>query len=335
MHATLSDISKRTGFSTATVSRVMNGSPLVNEFTRRRVQRAVRDLGYTPSHSARALKLQRTSMLGVTLPKVAAGYFAEIVSGIDEVAAAKGFHLVTILTHGEADEQEMVLRVVRERRVDALIVFNMRLADEVAKEAARRELPLALIGRAIKEVSSPTATVDNAVAAELAMTHLLSHGYRDVAVLAAPRDNRDSEERLAGCRKAMARAGEPLDRDRIWRGQFTEESGREAIERWLDAGHRPPRAIFALNDDMALGAMNALRARGFRVPDDVAVLGFDDAPGARYAGLSTVRVPMAELGRRAARAALQQVLGGPREALEPVRGELVMRTSCGCNQGEP
>ena len=330
MQATLSHIARRTGFSTATVSRVMNGSPLVNEFTRRRVQRAVKELGYTPSHSARALKLQRTSMLGVTLPKMAAGYFADIVTGIDEVAAAKGFHLVTVLTHGETDEQEMVLRVVRERRVDALIVFNMRLADEVAREAARRELPLALIGRAIKEVASPAATVDNAVAAEAAMTHLLSHGHHDVAVIAAPRDNRDSEERLAGCRKAMARAGEPLGRDRIWRGQFTEASGYETIEQWLKAGHRPPRAIFALNDDMALGAMNALRKRGLRVPEDVAVMGFDDAPGAKYAGLSTVRVPMAELGRRAARAALQQVLGDPLEEVEAVRGELVVRTSCGC-----
>ncbi|HEY8240534.1 MAG TPA: LacI family DNA-binding transcriptional regulator [Kiritimatiellia bacterium] len=327
MNATLSDIADRTGCSPSTVSRVFNNSPLVNAQTRERVLTAIRATGYTPSHAARALKAQKTSLLGVMLPKVAGGFFADVLAGIDGEAAARGYHLMTVLTHGLEDEAATVRRLVRERRVDALVAFNMYLPDDVVGEAARRGMRIALIGRPHARVAA--ATVDNRSAAAAAMAHLLGHGYRDVAILAGPRGNRDSDERLAGCRIAAGKAKAPIAGGRIWHAQFTEESAVETVQAHLESGALLPRAIFALNDDMAIGARSVLLRRGLRIPEDVALMGFDGTWAARIADLSTVEVPMAELGKAAARAALDV---GTERRIKPLPCRLVLRNSCGCEE---
>lgn len=330
MHATLFDVCKKSGVSTATVSRVVNGSPLVREETRARVQQAIESLGYHPSHAARTLARQRTEIIGAIFPEIASGFFAEVLHGMDGVATEHNFHLMTAFSHGQRDERELITRTLRERRVDALILMNLSLPDRFTRAAAKFGVPIVLIDRAVSGTNLFAVTIDNQAGAEAAINHLWGHGYRKIAVLAGPAGSYDAEQRLMGCRRALRRGGVMLPESMIWRGAFTEASGREAMERWLRAERRLPEAIFATNDAMALGAWSVLRERGFRVPDDVALVGFDDTETARHVGLTSIHVPMREMGRAAAEAAVKQVLSGEAEKQRTLATHLVVRESCGC-----
>src|ERR1051325_1847563 len=282
MHATLHDVCRKAGVSTATVSRVVNESPLVTEETRSRVLEAMKSLGYRPSHAARTLARQRTDLIGVVFPEIAGGFFTEVLRGIDDVAAEHHFHLMTAFSHGLADEEQFVTRLLQERRVDALILMNLLLSDEFIKEVAKRGIPVSLIDRPVIGAGLFAVSMDNQTGAEAATNHLLEHGYRKFAILTGPTDNYDAEHRFEGCKRALEKADIRADEIDVWQGAFTESSGRAAIERWLSAGKPLPEAIFATNDAMALGAHEFLRQRGIRVPEDVALVGFDDADSARH-----------------------------------------------------
>ncbi len=330
MHATLHHVCKRARVSTATVSRVLNGSPLVHEKTRTRVLKIIEALDYRPSHAARTLARARTDALAVIFPQIASGFFTEVLRGMDEVGAEHNFHLMTAFSHGRRDEQELVLRMLRERRADALVLMNLGLSDEFIKRAAKHKIPIVLIDRPEPDTKLCAISMDNVGGADAAMTHLLEHGYREVAFITGPRDNYDAEQRLAGCQQAAARFGVALAADLIWPGEFTEESGRLVMARWLDGGHKLPEAIFACNDVMAIGALNYLQESGYAAPRDVAVVGFDDIDSARHLGLTSVRVPMHAMGRAAAEAAIQQVLSGEAQPQRVLPTSLVVRRSCGC-----
>jgi LacI family transcriptional regulator len=325
MSATLFDVSRRCGVSTATVSRVINGSPLVHERTRRRVLDTIRDLGYRPSHAARMLALQRTDTIGVIFPQIDSGFFSEVLRGIDDVAAHNKFHLMAAFSHGVADEQELVSRFIHERRADALILLNLLLPNGFIRRIARDGLPIVLIDRPVAGANLFAVSMDNVGGAEAALKHLYEQGFSQVAVIAGPAGSYDAEQRLIGCRQAAAGRGLPLAREWIWPGNFTEESGRAAVENWLARGRPLPDAIFATNDAMAFGVHAFLRENGYQVPDDVALVGFDDMPLARHLGLTTVQVPMHEMGKAAAEAAVHQVRHGKAIKNRVLPVELVVR----------
>lgn len=331
MLSTLHDVCKRSGLSTATVSRVLNGSPLVREQTRARVLEAVEALGYRPSHAARTLARRRTDTIGVIFPEIASGFFSEVLRGIDAAAAEHNFHLMTAFSHSDRDERELVMRTVRERRADALILMNLSLPDDFVANAAGHGMPIVLIDRPAEGANLFAVTLDNFGGADAAMTHLLGHGYRRVAVITGPGNSYDFQQRLAGCLQAAERAGIALSDDFVWQGSFTENSGAFAVARWLEAANRPPEAIFASNDSMALGALGVLRERGLRVPEDVALVGFDNIDAARHLDLTTVSVPMREMGRAAAEAAIHQILSGEAQKHRVLATHLVVRRSCGCS----
>jgi LacI family transcriptional regulator len=334
MHVTLHDVCKRAGVSTATVSRVINHSPLVTDVTRARVLEAMRSLGYSPSHAARTLARQRSELIGVVFPHIASGFFTEVLGGINEVAAEHNFHLMTAFSHGLSDEEQFVKRLLTERRVDGLILMNLLLSDEFVAEAARGGIPIVLIDRPVEGSDLFAVSMDNRAGAEAAMGHLLGHGYRRVAILTGPGDSFDAQHRFEGCRAALGRAGIPESQVLLWKGSFTEKSGRAAIEGWLAQGRALPEAIFATNDAMALGALGALRERGLRVPDDVALVGFDDTESARHLELTSVRVPMQEMGRAAAEAAIEQISSRQAQPSRVLDTELVVRRSCGCGAND-
>jgi LacI family transcriptional regulator len=331
MHATLFDVCKKARVSTATVSRVLNDSPLVSHQTRSRVEKAIRQLGYHPSHAAQTLARQRTQTIGAIFPDIASGFFAEVLSGIDGIAAEHEFHLMTAFSHGHRDEKELIVRTLRERRVDALILMNLSLPDNFTKAAAKFGIPIVLIDRPVVGANLFAVSMDNSGGAEAAMSHLIEHGYRRIAVLSGPSDNYDAVQRLAGCEQALERAGLSVPQELLWRGTFTEASGNAAMERWLNKGQPLPEVIFAANDAMALGVWNVLRERGYDVPRDVALVGFDDTEAARHLGLTSVRVPMREMGRAAAEAAVTQILSGEAQKQRVLATNLVVRRSCGCS----
>ncbi len=330
MSPSLKDIAKRTGFSASTVSRALNGSELVNSETCAIVLEAIKELGYRPSHVARSLRLQRTGALGVILPKAESNFFSRLLAGIDAIAAEKQYYLMTAFSHSGRTEEDLLSAMLHEGRVDAVIFSNMAVSDETIHQAVEAPSPLVMIGRPVSGVSIPTIVVDNVGGAELGMAHLLDHGHKTIAVITGDESNYDSRQRLAGCRDAAKRAGIELPDELILRGQFTEESGHEAMVKWLDANGAPPEAVFSLNDDMAVGALKAISQRGYRVPNDVALMGFDDTDAARYTDLTTIKIPMQEIGRAAANVAILEVSGHKVNIHEPMETELVVRRSCGC-----
>lgn len=316
--------------STATVSRVINQSPLVTDETRSRVLEAMQSLGYRPSHAARTLARQRTELIGVVFPEIASGFFSEVLRGIDSVADEHHFHLMTAFSHGRSDEERFVARLLQERRVDALILMNIALGDEFILDAAVHGIPILLIDRPVPNSGLFAVSMENRASAQAAMEHLLGHGYRRLAILAGPRDTYDAQQRMEGCRLALEAAGLSTDDVTVWQGLFTEESGRALMQEWLDRGNPLPEAILSTNDAMALGALGVLQERGMNVPDDVALVGFDDIESARHVGLTTVRVPMRELGKIAAEAALLQISSHQVQPSRVVETKLIVRTSCGC-----
>ncbi len=325
---TVADVSKRAGLSTATVSRVLNNSPLVRDKTRERVLKAMQELGYTANHSARALARRRTDTLGVIFPGIDAGFFSEVLIGANQLAAEHDLHLAVAFARNRPEEAQMVSEYLYGGRVDALILMHLRLDDRFIREAANGPTPLVLIDRPVEDARAVTVRMNNTSGAEQAMSHLLEQGFKRIAVIQGPEGTFDAEERWLGCRNAAAKFGVELDPGLIWRGTFHDRSGRELVSAWLDAGKSLPDAIFALNDPMAIGVLQALNERGLSVPKDVALVGFDDIESARYLGLSTVRSPMRELGRSACQAVIE-LLGGkgkvPDERI--LDTELVVRQS--------
>ncbi|HMP76872.1 MAG TPA: LacI family DNA-binding transcriptional regulator [Kiritimatiellia bacterium] len=327
--ATIFDICKAAGVSSATVSRVINDSPLVHETTRRRVRSVIQKLGYRPSHAARMLIGRRSDTLGVIFPEMESFFHAEVLAGIDQAAEEAGFHVLTAFVHRGRTAPDLIRRFVEERRVDAAIFLNIQVNTPGSlRDVLRGGLPIVLLDRFVDKL--PCVAIDNPLGARLAVEHLLRIGHRRIAFLRGPSENYDAAQRLAGVRAALKRAGTSLDPALLWSGDFNEESGAAAIRRWAAARQPWPDAILACNDTMAIGMLMALRELGVGVPGRVAVMGFDDGLGANWLDLTTIRVPRRELGIQAARMALSLARGERSEPFQlRVPVELVVRKTCG------
>jgi LacI family transcriptional regulator len=321
--ATIRDVAKRAQVSVASVSRALNGLDNVSEDMRERVSEAARELGYVPHAGARSLSLSRTNAIGVVLPALHGEFFSEIVRGMDEVASARGYLLLLSNMHSESRSGTAVLRAMR-GRVDGLLLMAPHVRDEELVEALPTGLPTLLINTRGRHAGCPGIHLDNAAGAEAVAEHLLALGRRQIVHIAGPAGNIDAQERADAFCRALARHGDITVT--TVPGDFFEEAGQRAVTELLAQGISFD-AIFAANDNMAIGAVEALRKAGFRVPEDVAVAGFDDIPLAAHVGLTTVRVRIAELGERALErllAVLANKDGGGDEMHAP---ELVVRAT--------
>lgn len=327
MPATIRDVARVAGVSVATVSRALNGADNVLPGTRQRILDAARDLRFTPSVAARSLITRRTDTIGALLPDLFGEYFSELIRGIDQAARARGLHLLVSSSHGDADEAAAALRAMH-GRVDGLIVMSPHADADFLQDNLPGNLPAVLVNTATAAPGHARFVVDNFGGAQAMTQHLATGGRRRVAFIGGPQGNEEAAQRLAGYRAALR----PGQRELLFEGDFTEDSGRAAGRRMAQLRQRP-QAVFAANDMMAVGCMAALQDAGLRVPDDVAVGGFDDIPIARYVTptLTTIRVPIATLGS-AALNALVRAVEAPQPRAEhtvvmPV--ELVVRRSCG------
>lgn len=331
---TIADVSRRTGLSTATVSRVINNSPNVRAETRRRVLKAVRELGYSLNHTARSLARRRTDAIGVIFPSFDTGFFSEVLKGINEVAAAANRHLMVAFSLGGQDQEDLVREYLHAGRVDTLILMNLTMSEDFIRELNNASMPIVLIDRPVRAARLATVSLNNMGGAASGMEHLIDLGYRRIAVIRGPVDTFDAEQRLAGCTQALEAAGMELNKALTWQGDFTEAGGYRVVDAYLSRGELAPDAVFALNDQMALGAMAALRKHGLGVPDDVAVIGFDDIEPARHLGLTTVASPMRQMGREATELAVQAADPAADHGPSPgqsrlLQTELVVRRTCG------
>lgn len=326
---TIKEVARAAGVSVATVSRVVNEKAPVREATRRRIRRIVEKLRYVPHGAARSLILRKTHTLGVLLPDLFGEFFSELIRGMDLEARRRGYHLLVSGSHGDRAETRTMLRAIR-GRVDGLIALSPELGAASFRASLPRGFPVLLLNCNSGSTGYDSIRVDNRGGAFAMTRHLLDMGHRRLAFIRGPAGNHDAAERLRGYREALARRAGA--RGVEVRGDFREETGYAAAKEILGA-RALPTAVFAANDAMAIGLLSAFRERQVRVPEDMALGGFDDIPIARFITppLTTVRVPITELGARAT-ARLMHALEG--NGAHPARREilgttLVVRSSCG------
>jgi len=329
MAVTVKDVAREAQVSVATVSRVINGHSNVTENTRARIIAIADRLRYVPDSAARSLATGLTHTVGVLLPDLHGEFFSEIIRGIDLAARRRGLHLLLSGMHGSAGEASLAIRAFK-GRVDGLLIMSP-YADSAFLEAnSSDDTPTVLMNTPVRGKSHFAFCLDNRGGARAMVQHLVNCGHRNIVFIGGPEDNFDATERLAGFHEALA-VLEPHTRGTVLQGDFSEESGYRAGQR-ISALTPRPDAVFAANDMMALGCLFSFSKRGIRVPDDIALAGFDDIPVARFVSppLTTVRVRMAELGERALvrlAEAIAKPLAPP--STETLPAELVIRASCG------
>jgi LacI family transcriptional regulator len=327
MSATLRDVARAAQVSTATVSRVINGHGNVNDETRTRILAMIAQLRYVPDSTARSLATGLTNTIGVLLPDLHGEFFSEIIRGIDQAARRRGLQLLLSSVHGSVEEASRAVRALK-GRVDGLLIMSPYADSAFLDDHAVDGTPVVVINSPVRGESHLSFRLDNRGGARAMVEHLVRVGHRRIVFIAGPQDNFDATERLAGYCEAIA--AQPNVREFVMAGDFSEGSGVKAAQRLLQMDERPD-AIFAANDMMALGCLRALAETGVRIPEDVAVVGFDDIPLARYVtpALTTVRVPMAALGARALDGLAEAIsTDSDRASTETLTTELVVRDSC-------
>ncbi|MGQ9560316.1 MAG: LacI family DNA-binding transcriptional regulator [Candidatus Oleimicrobiaceae bacterium] len=334
---TIKTVASRAGVSPATVSRVLNNNPSVSPETRDRVLRAARELDFVPNLTARALTAKKTFMLGVILPALSGEFFTELVCGIDQVAYGRGYHVVVSSSHSHRTEIQTLAKLMSQGRVDGLIVMEPLLGKQALSSLNRLHVPVIVLNYPWKGEKVQSILIDNYRGAYLVTKHLLEHGYAPVAMIRGPSGNFDAETRERGYRQALREHGHDPDAQGgsyLMQGNFDRQSGYLAMSMLLGMA-KPPRAVFAANDEMALGAYGAIADHGLSIPDDVAVVGFDDIDVASSIRppLTTVHVPITQLGCLAAERLITAI--EQKEELPPAQETvlstgLVIRESCGC-----
>ena len=320
--ATIRDVARRAQLSVATVSRALNGFENVSDKARQRIAIAVKDLGYVPHAGARSLSLSRNNAIGVVLPDLHGEFFSEIVRGMDREASRRGYLLLLSNLHAGSEQAATALRAMR-GRVDGLIVMAPHVGAAELASALPNGLPSILINTRHATGQHPAIHLDNAAGVRSVVEHLVSLGRRRLVHIAGPPLNIDAQERAAAFLAAVA---EYDVQGEILQGDFEMQSGDAAIAT-LIANGSDFDAIVAGNDNMAIGAIEALRAAARRIPEDVAIAGFDDIPLARHLGMTTVRVRIAELGERALTRLLDSLPAGDQKGDELHAPELVVRST--------
>ena len=307
---TITDVARRAGVSTATVSRTLAMPDRVAEKTRATVFSAIRETGYIPNASARSLRARSTKMVLALLNGIGDSFFTAILNAVEETLFDAGYGIVMGDTRGDTARESHYDRLVRSGQVDGVLLFTGRLPREQFAELDA-VVPLTLVCNDIPDLSVPFVESANRDAARTMIEYLISVGHRRIGHITGPMRGPETDDRVAGYRDALDAAGIAFDACLVWQGDYQSDSGAEAaVRRFLPMADRPT-AVFAANDESAIGFIKAVRDAGLSVPADVSVAGFDDIGYAALfdPGLTTMRQPRAELGRVAAEILVQRMNG--------------------------
>jgi LacI family transcriptional regulator len=328
--ATITDVSKKAGVSRSTVSRVVADNGYVSQDKRETILAAIAELGYRPNTMARGLRSNRSDIIGGVVVNVSSPFYAQMVGGTQMACRAAGKSLLVTSGHAEIEAESRAIIELLDRACDGLILYlENPIQPDVLDILRKSGVPVVTIGGDDCAVARASIAIDNFSGAREAMRYLLDLGHRRIAHLSGGLMYRDSRERLRGIEAALGEYGLGLGDIHIEYGAFEERFGFAATETLLESGE-PITAIFAGDDDIAAGALLALKRHGRRVPEDVSLIGFDDNFHARHLtpALTTVRQPVGEAGQLAANLLLQLLAGEAPERTEiTVPTQLVMRES--------
>jgi LacI family transcriptional regulator len=326
---TITDVARLAGVSIATVSRVLNGSTPVQDEKADRVRLAMEELHFVPRHAARVLAGNRTNTLGLVMSEISGAFFPPMLKGIEGAAYEAGYDLLIHSTQKEGPSR----RPLGEHNTDGLLVFTDSLDHHELHRLHSINFPIVLLHQTPPDsLDIPVIAIENKNGAAMLVSHLIErHDRRRIVYLRGQEGHEDSVWREHGYREALKKHRIKFDPALIAKGNFDEEEAFAAVQQLLANGVDFD-AVFAGDDDSAFGAIRALRLGGRIVPTDVAVVGFDDVPFARYLSpaLTTVRAPIEQVGREAVRQLVRQLNGEQPNPLTLMRTELIIRESCGC-----
>lgn len=308
--STIYDVATRAGVSPATVSRVLNGRTDVSPDLAGRVRQAVDDLGYRPNGVARNLRKRVTTVWGLIISDIGNPFFTALVRGVEDVAHQAGYSLVLCNSDEDLVKERRYVEIALDEQMAGVIVSAASEPDSDLSPLTDRGIPVVAVDRRLDRTDVDTVLVDNVRGARDATRHLIDIGCRRIACITGPSRTTTAAERLRGFRQALEDAGRGLDPALVVLENFKEDGGRDGVRRLLELGEWPD-GLFVANNLMTMGALEALEDAGARVPDDVALIGFDDLPWARHVRprLSTVAQPTYDLGREAATLLAARIAG--------------------------
>lgn len=308
--ATMKDVARAAGVSTATVSRTLMNPEKVSVQTRQKVENAVLEVGYYPHTLSRGMKRNESRTILVIVPDIGDPFFTDIIVGIEEIAAGHGYLVLIGDCRYQHKPEHTFLNLIITKQIDGMVLLGSDVPFDSRHDEQRHFPPMVMANEFAPELELPTVNIDNLTAAFNATHYLQSLGHTRIACISGPEELPLCKYRIEGYIQAMRRMGMPVREEYLVRGDFTHESGAECAAQLL-ALPEPPTAVFCHNDIMAIGAIWAARKQGLTLPQDLSVVGFDDLPAAQYCSptLTTIAQPRYEIGRQSFLLLLEQLQG--------------------------
>jgi DNA-binding LacI/PurR family transcriptional regulator len=328
----MNDVAKKAGVSIVTVSRVVNNNSNVNEATRTKVLKAIKELKYQPSRVAKRLRSKSISgnLLGIMIPDIQNPFYVDVLRGIEDIAY-KHRYAIIVSNFGQDEKKErMYLDILQSESIDGLIVAPAHENDSKVKEVLKTGLPMVCVDRGLKDVDVDVVLVSNQKGSYDAVSHLISQHYKKIAFIAGKPQIPSSRLREKGYTQALEENGIPIDQKLIKRGDSTHESGVKLCEELIKMKN-PPDAILTGNNLITLGALETIHKYGLSIPKDIAIIGFDDMNWSNSLNppLTAVRQPAYEIGKRAAELLIQRIDDPTRPSIQMMLNtELIIRKSC-------
>lgn len=338
MPATIREVAERAGVSTMTVSRVLNESSRVQPETRQKVELAIAELGYVPNSLARGLSSQKTGVLALIVPDVANPFFTKAVRGAENVAWHNGYRAILCNTENDIAREEAYLEDMLAQRVEGLLIAPT--SDQSRRQlnlVGQHKVPFVLIDRSVEGLENDLVEGNNLGGAQRLVEHLINLGYRQIAMINGPMDISTSRDRLKGYSHALAAARLPFDPALVIQTQVDQAGGYRAAKQMLELKPRPT-AVFSVNNLVALGVVQAAREAGLRIPEDLALVCFDDIDDASLICpfLTVMKQPAESFGTIALQLLLDRILGRTVERRHvTLSAELIVRESCGVKLARP
>jgi len=326
--ATIYQVAERAGVSLSTVSRVLNGKTTVNQALKAKVEKAMLELNYRPNSVARSLATNRSDSVGILVSELNTPFFGELMQAVESILRAADKHVIITVGHNNLATEKDAVEFLISRNCDALIMHAEAMSDDFLTELNSSRLPIAVVNRQIKGLSDGCIVLDNERGGYLATQHLISLGHKQIGYISGPSDKQDANLRLAGHRRALNEVGITPSESLVYEGHYDEEDGKAGLLELLSRD-LPFSALVCANDWMASGAMSCARDLGMNLPDDLSIVGFDDAVFAHHVfpRLTTVSNPISQMAAMSAQHILNVVYGHSGKVQTHFQPTLIVRES--------
>lgn len=328
---TIKDVAQAAGVSIATVSRVLNKQPGVSKELSEQVEKAVKQLNYQLNGIARALKISQSRSIGLIIPDIENPFFPALVRGVEDAAQKQGYAVILCNTDGKPEEEDRYLKFLLSKQVDGILFAGNLNFEQNKSWLSTLPVPIVLLDRRILGAPFSTVLVDNELGASMAVDHLIKQGRKGIAIIGGKPESPTSIERVNGAMNSLKAHGHSIEEHLVFAGYFTFEGGYEATEKLIQSGQSFD-AVFAANDMMAIGVIECLGKYGRQVPEDVAVVGFDDIRMAAWykPSLTTIKQPVYVMGQVAVQIMVDHITGAITECNDKILiPELIVRQSSG------